>query len=392
MSTEISTKCVHIPAEMDLKDVYGAMSYPIYQSATFAHPGVGQSTGYDYTRASNPTREYLERTVAALENGTDALAFTTGMAAITLLMEIFKPGDHLIIDSDLYGGSIRLFQYVSEKNGLKFTKVNSSLGEVEAAIRPETVAVFLETPSNPTMRVTDLGELSGITKAHNLLLIVENTFLSPYIQNPLDLGADVVVHSGTKYLGGHNDTLAGFLVTKDTEIAEKLRFLQKTTGATLAPFDSFLITRGIKTLAVRMDRSNDNAGRIAAWLRERSEVTKVYYPGFEDHPGYGIMKKQARGFGAMISFELKEKAFALVLLECVNVISYAESLGGVESLLTYPYTQTHADVPEEERIANGITDRLLRMSVGIEDINDLIADLEQAFETASEVTYAGTKS
>lgn len=383
MSADISTKCVHNSYEGELKDRYGSMSYPIYQAATFAHPGVGQSTGYDYSRASNPTREYLERTVAALENGTDALAFSSGMAAIHLLMELFSPGDHIIVDSDLYGGSIRLFNYINEKNGISFTKVNCSLGETEGAIRENTKAIFLETPSNPTMRVTDLAKTAELAHDHGLWLIVDNTFLSPYLQNPLDLGADIVVHSGTKYLGGHNDTLAGFLITADKAIGEKLRFLQKTTGAVLPPFDSFLIERGIKTLGVRMDRAQQNAMAIAKWLKAREEVTEVYYPGFEEHPGYEIMKKQARGYGAMISFELISKEFALSLLEKIHIISYAESLGGVESLLTYPYTQTHADVPEEERIANGINERLLRMSVGIEAEQDLIEDLEQAFAAAS---------
>ncbi|MCR5477044.1 MAG: PLP-dependent aspartate aminotransferase family protein [Lachnospiraceae bacterium] len=386
MSTEFATRCIHIPEERSLKDRYGAMTYPIYQTATFAHPGVGQSTGYDYSRSGNPTRDQVERIVASLEGAADALGFSTGMAAIALLMEIFRPGDHLVIDSDLYGGSTRLFSRIGEKNGLRFTKVNCSLNEVEAAILPETKAVFLETPSNPTMRITDLTSVSEVAKRRGLLLIVDNTFLSPYFQNPLELGADVVVHSGTKYLGGHNDTLAGFLAVKDPELAAQLRFLQKTTGATLAPFDSFLIARGIKTLPLRMRQAQENALAIADWLQGRPEVTKVYYPGLPTHPGHEILKSQARGFGAMISFETETKEFALRVLEEIRLISYAESLGGVETLLTYPLTQTHADVPEEERLKNGITDRLLRMSVGVEDVRDLIADLEQAFAAAGEKT------
>ncbi|MBR6381855.1 MAG: PLP-dependent transferase [Lachnospiraceae bacterium] len=388
MSTEFATRCIHIPEERALKDRYGAMTYPIYQTATFAHPGVGKSTGYDYSRSGNPTRDQAERIVASLEGAADALGFSSGMAAISLLMELFRPGDHLVIDSDLYGGSTRLFSRVGEKNGLSFTKVNCSQNEVEAAIRPETKAVFLETPSNPTMRITDLTAVSEVAKRCGLLLIVDNTFLSPYFQNPLELGADVVVHSGTKYLGGHNDTLAGFLAVKDPELAAQLRFLQKTTGATLAPFDSFLIARGIKTLPLRMRQAQENALAIAAWLKGRPEVTKVYYPGLPEHPGHEIIKKQARGFGAMISFETETKEFALRVLEKIRLISYAESLGGVETLLTYPLTQTHADVPEEERLANGITDRLLRMSVGVEDVRDLIADLEQAFGAAGQETNA----
>lgn len=269
MAREIETKCIHLEEAEGALNHFGAMAYPIYQSATYAHPGVGQSTGYDYSRLQNPTREHLEKTVASLENGIDALAFSSGMAAITLMMELFKPGDHLIVDADLYGGSIRLFNHVSEKNRIEFSSVDCHNENVAAYIRENTKAVYIETPTNPMMNVTDIKALAEITKKHNILLIVDNTFLSPYFQNPLDLGADIVVHSGTKYLGGHNDTLAGFLVTNREDISERFRFLIKTTGAGLAPFDCFLIQRGIKTLGVRMDRAQENAIEIAKWLKEQ---------------------------------------------------------------------------------------------------------------------------
>lgn len=379
MAREIETRCLHLEEEEGRSDNYGAISYPIYQTATYAHPGVGKSTGYDYTRQQNPTKEHLEKTVASLESGIDALALSTGMAAITLMMELFEPGDHLIVDSDLYGGSIRLFHNISEKNGVSFSNIDCYRENVETYINENTKAVYIETPTNPMMNVTDIAELAKITKKHNILLIVDNTFLSPYFQNPLLLGADLVVHSGSKYLGGHNDTLAGFLVTNREDISERLRFLIKTTGAGLAPFDCFLIQRGIKTLGIRMEKAQENAVQIAGWLSGQKAVTKVIYPGLAEHPGHEIMKKQARGFGAMITFQLESKDFALAVLEKVRMIKFAESLGGVETLITYPVTQTHADVPSEIRERNGITDSTLRLSVGIENSKDLLEELEQVF-------------
>ena len=349
MKYGIDTRCQHL-ADDNKDEIYGAISYPIYQSATFARDRVGGGSGYDYSRLQNPTREHLEKIVASLEEGIDALAFSTGMAAITALMEIFKPGDHIIIDEDLYGGSIRLFHSIK--------------------------AIYAETPTNPMMRVSDLEELSKKAKKHELLLIVDNTFLSPYFQNPLKLGADIVVHSGTKYLGGHNDTLAGFLITNREDIQEQLRFIIKTTGATLAPMDSWLILRGIKTLGVRMDRAQENALKIAHFLEKQEYVTRVLYPGLESHPGYELMKKQARGFGSILTFEVDSKERAYHILENVKLIQFAESLGGTETLITYPITQTHADLSREELDRNGITDRILRLSVGIEGAEDLIADLE----------------
>lgn len=379
MESGLNTKCLHLEDEENHCNHYGSISFPIYQTATYAHPGVGQSTGFDYSRLQNPTREQLEKIVAQLENGIDAFALSTGMAAISLLFEIFNPGDHIIAEADLYGGSIRLFNNVSQKNNYEFTYLNCSRDDIEAAIKENTKAIFIETPTNPMMSVSDIAKISEIAKRHGLLLIVDNTFLSPYFQNPLTLGADIVIHSGTKFLGGHNDTLAGFIVTNNEAVKEKLRFLIKTTGAGLAPFDCWLILRGIKTLGVRMERAQQNALEIAEWLKNQKHVTKVFYPGLKDHPGYDIMKKQARGFGSMLTFYVDSKENALKILEKVQVIQYAESLGGVETLITYPTTQTHADVPEEVRLQNGITDATLRLSVGIEDAKDLIRDFEQAF-------------
>lgn len=380
MSRGINTRCLHLEETEGKTDNYGALSFPIYQTATYAHPGVGQSTGYDYSRLQNPTREHLEKIVCSLEGGVDAFALSTGMAAITLLFELFKPGDHIITESDLYGGSIRLFDNVSVKNGLIFTHLNCSSDDVEAAVRENTRAIYLETPTNPMMNVSDISKIASIARKHDLILIVDNTFLTPYFQNPLQLGADVVIHSGTKFLGGHNDTLAGFIVTSSETIAEKLRFLIKTTGSGLAPFDSWLLIRGIKTLGIRMERAASNAIRIAEFLKTRKEVTKVFYPGLPEHPGYEIMKKQSKGFGAMLTFNVDSREHALKILSEVKMIKFAESLGGTETLITYPTTQTHADVPEEVRLRNGITPCTLRVSVGIEDPEDLIAELKDVFE------------
>lgn len=380
MGYHIETKCLHLEEDKNSCDKSGAVSFPIYQTATFAHAGVGENTGYDYSRLQNPTREHLEKIVAELEKGMDAVAFSSGMAAISALMEIFKPGDHLIVDEDLYGGSVRLFHHISEKNGIHITAVNLSYENAEDYITKQTKAIYVETPTNPMMNVADIKKLSQIAKRHDLLLIVDNTFLSPYFQNPLDLGADLVVHSGTKYLGGHNDTLAGFVVASTKELAEKIRFIVKTTGAGLAPFDSWLILRGIKTLALRMERAQANAIRLAHWLENQHKVRRVIYPGLPSHPGHEIMKKQSRGFGAMLTFEVDSQETARQILDKVKLIIFAESLGGTETLITYPITQTHADVPNDLLAKNGITKCVLRLSVGIEEVEDLIKDLQQAFE------------
>ena len=376
-----ATKCVHGDRDKVFSDPTGAISVPIYQSATFVHPEVGKSTGYDYSRLQNPTRAQLERVVASLEGAADALAFSSGMAAIAALTELFRPGDHLITETDLYGGSIRLFHHVCEKNGITFSRVDCSKDNIEEYINEKTKAIFLETPTNPMMKVTDIRKVAKIAQRHGLLLIVDNTFLSPYFQRPLELGADIVIHSGTKFLGGHNDTLAGFIIVKSEELSKQLRFLAKTVGSGLAPFDSWLILRGIKTLPVRLEKAQKNAQAIVAWLQKNPKVTKVYYPGISGTEGYEVCKRQASGFGAMLTFEVESKELALHVLKQTKLISFAESLGGTETLLTYPITQTHADVPEAERLANGITDRVLRLSAGIEDEHDLIADLEQAFQT-----------
>jgi len=373
---DISTICVHGCKKKF--DTTGAVAVPIFASATFAHPGVGQSTGFDYSRSLNPTNVHLEDTVAALEGGSDAIAFSSGMAAVSALMELFSPGDHIIASDDLYGGTFRLFLHISQKNGVKVSYA-STLKDVEKEIIPATKAIFIETPSNPMMRVTDMAAVAAIAQKHKLLFIVDNTFLTPYFQKPFSHGADIVLHSGTKYLGGHNDTLSGLLVVKDSVLTEKLRFIVKTTGACLSSFDSFLIIRGIKTLAVRMERQQETALKIVHWLLEQSAIKNVYYPGLKEHPDYEISCRQTSGFGGMISFSVRDGQTAEKVLESVKVIKYAESLGGVESLITYPMLQTHADLPENERNARGINECLLRLSVGLEAADDLIADLKQSF-------------
>jgi len=372
---DISTICIH-GCEKKF-DTTGAVATPIFASATFAHPGVGQSTGFDYSRSLNPTNVHLEDTIAALEGGSNAIAFSSGMAAVSALMELFSPGDHIISSNDLYGGTFRLFSHISQKNGVNFSYA-ATLKDMESLITPSTKAVFIETPSNPMMLVIDIAAVAAIAQKHKLLFIVDNTFLTPYFQRPFSMGADIVLHSGTKYLGGHNDTLAGMLVVKNDELLEKLRFIAKTTGACLSPFDGFLIIRGIKTLAIRMERQQETAQKIVSWLLGQNAVKKVYYPGLKDHPDYEISLRQTSGFGGMLSFSVRDEQTATKILESVKVIKYAESLGGVESLITYPMLQTHADLPESDRNARGIDECLLRLSVGLESADDLIADLKQA--------------
>lgn len=381
MDTGIATKCIYGNHEKFEGDRTGAISFPIYQTATYAHPAVGQSTGYDYSRLQNPTREQLEKIVASLEGGLDALAFSSGMAAITTLMEIFKPGDHIISEADLYGGSIRLFDHINQKNGIEFSRINFAEEDPENYIKENTKAIYIETPTNPMMNVIDIRKTAELAKKHNLLLIVDNTFLSPYFQRPFELGADIILHSGTKFLSGHNDTLVGFIVVNTPELSEKLRYIIKTTGAGLAPFDSWLVLRGIKTLPIRMEKAQENAQAIVEFLLQEKKVKNVYYPGIPGTNNYEVCKSQASGFGSMLTFEVESKALALHILESLKLIPFAESLGGVETLITYPTTQTHADVPEEIRIKNGITDSVLRLSAGIEDKKDLIADLKQAIDS-----------
>lgn len=374
---EFETLCLH--ADGNRKDEWGTLSMPICQSATFVHKSVDSPAEFSYSRLSNPTRAHLEHTVAALENGAAAFAFSSGMAALTTLMKIFSPPAHIIASEDLYGGSLRLFRNVNAHEGFSFDFVDPADTEkVRARIRPETKAIFIETPSNPLMRIADIAALAALARERGILLVVDNTFLTPYYQRPLELGADIVLHSGTKYLGGHNDTLAGFLVAKTSALAERIAYAAKTIGACLAPFDCFLIERGIKTLPVRMDRISENTRRIAEWLRTAPRVRKTYYAGFPDSLGYGVSVRQASGFGGMISIEVESRELAEQVLRKVRVFQYAESLGGTDSLITYPIRQTHADVPAEEREARGINDRFLRISVGIENVKDLIADLENA--------------
>ena len=314
MDTGIATKCIYGNHEKFEGDRTGAISFPIYQTATYAHPAVGQSTGYDYSRLQNPTREQLEKIVASLEGGLDALAFSSGMAAITTLMEIFKPGDHVVSEADLYGGSIRLFDHINQKNGIEFSRINFAEEDPENYIKENTKAIYIETPTNPMMNVIDIRKTAELAKKHNLLLIVDNTFLSPYFQRPFELGADIILHSGTKFLSGHNDTLAGFIVVNTPELSEKLRYIIKTTGAGLAPFDSWLVLRGIKTLPIRMEKAQENAQAIVEFLLQEKKVKNVYYPGIPGTNNYEVCKSQASGFGSMLTFEVKSNALALHIL------------------------------------------------------------------------------
>ncbi|MDR3248000.1 MAG: PLP-dependent aspartate aminotransferase family protein, partial [Treponema sp.] len=344
-------------------------------------------TGFDYSRVVNPTRAELEKTLARLEGGNYGLAFSTGMGAISTLIKLFKPGDHILVSEDLYGGTYRLFNDYYRHYGFSFSWIDTSdVDKLKAGIKPETRAIFIETPSNPMMKVTDIRLCAELIHRKGGILAVDNTFLSPYFQNPLALGADIVVHSGTKYLAGHNDTLSGFLVHSREDLEEPLRNIQKSEGATLSPFDSWLTLRGIKTLALRMEKHEQNARKIAAWLREQDCVEKVFYAGFEDHPQYTLSRSQARGNGGMISFYLKNKEDVAVILRSVSLVLFAESLGGVESLITYPLVQTHSAIPEEMRLSAGVNDRLMRLSVGIENVEDLIADLDAAFKQCKKRT------
>lgn len=359
--------------------ITGAVSFPIFQTATFRHRAFGVSTGYDYTRLQNPTRQELERTMAILEEGAEAFAFSSGQAANMSVFGMLKPGDHVILSDDIYGGTFRIGEDIFSELNCEFTYVDlRDLDNLTAAIRPSTRMVFMETPTNPMMKVADIQKVAEITRRENLVFVVDNTFLTPYFQKPLLLGADIVVHSATKYLCGHNDVIAGIVIVKDEKYIDHFRLQLKSRGNGLAPFDSWLLLRGIKTLSLRMQKHDANARVVAEWLRKHPKVKKVYYAGFEDHEGYEISQKQCTGFGGMISFELDSVDTAMQLLSDVKMILFAESLGGTETLITYPLTQTHESIPEDIRQKLGINEKFIRISIGIEDVNDIIADLEQA--------------
>ena len=378
MSRKFDTRCIHGGESHAYEDPIRALSFPIYQTATFAHSVIGHEQ-FNYTRQDNPTRLRAEEILASLEGAVQAVAFASGMAAVAALVELLSPGDHILCSDDLYGGVTRLFNNICRKNALIVSFVDTTDTEAVArAIRPETKLLYIETPSNPTMRVTDIRACAALAHENGALLAVDNTFLTPVFQRPIELGADVVVHSGTKYLAGHNDTIAGFLALADPALAEKIRLIGKSVGNMLSPFDSWLVLRGMKTLSIRMERAQESALKIVAALRNMPRVSEVYYIGLEDHPGYAVNARQTGGSGAMISFRVDSETTARNALQRVRLITFAESLGGAESLITYPITQTHNDVPHEQRARLGIDERLLRLSVGLEDADDLIEDLSQA--------------
>jgi cystathionine gamma-lyase/cystathionine beta-lyase/cystathionine gamma-lyase/homocysteine desulfhydrase len=373
-----ATDCIH--AGQEPEPVTGAVTYPIFQTSTYVQPELGKNKGYEYARTKNPTRSVLEANLAALEGGKHAHCFASGMSATDTVFRLLKSGDHVVAGENMYGGSYRLFSKVCEKFGLQFTYVDTACVEkVRAALRPNTRIVFLETPTNPMMTVTDIAACAAAAHEGGALVVVDNTFCSPYLQRPIELGADIVVHSTTKFLNGHSDSVGGVVISNDDAVAEQIGFLQNAVGAILSPFDSWLILRGVKTLAVRMKQHEENGRAMAAYLSAQPKVFKVYYPGLPDHPQHELATRQMRGFGAMISFELGSLENAKKFLDRVRLCSLGESLGGVETLISHPETMTHASVPIETRTRLGITPGLVRISVGIEDIDDLIADVENAF-------------
>lgn len=376
---KVATTYIHAGTEPDPST--GAIMTPVYQTSTYVQEAPGVNKGYEYARSQNPTRTALEKAFAIIENAEFALAFSSGVASTDAVIKLLQPGDEVISANDMYGGTYRLFSKVFEKFGIRFIYVDTSKTEnVEKAITNKTKLVWLETPTNPLMNISDITGIASLTKPKNILLAVDNTFASPYLQNPISLGADIVMHSVTKYLGGHSDVIQGALMMNDPELRDKLYFIQKSCGAVPGPMDCFLVLRGIKTLHVRMKAHCENGARIAHWLRQHPKVGKVYWPGFEDHPGYAVAKKQMRDFGGMISFELKNDSLeeANRVLSSTKLFSLAESLGGVESLINHPSSMTHASIPREERIKNKLHDSLIRLSVGIEDADDLIEDLDKA--------------
>ncbi|RYZ21984.1 MAG: cystathionine gamma-synthase [Chitinophagaceae bacterium] len=375
----IGTKFIHAGAEPD--PTTGAIMTPIYQTSTYVQSAPAEHKGYEYARSQNPTRTALEAAYAAIENGKFGLAFSSGVAATDAVIKLLNPGDEVICGNDLYGGTYRLFTKVFARFGITFHYVNMQDAEnIRPLINERTKLIWAETPTNPLMNITDIAAVAAIAKERGILFCVDNTFASPYLQNPLDLGADIVMHSATKYLGGHSDVIQGALMMNDAALREQLYFIQKSCGAVPGPQDCFLVLRGIKTLHVRMQRHCENGAKVAHWLRQHPKVARVYWPGFEDHPNHAIAKKQMRDFGGMISFELKNDSVDEVkrVLSNTHVFSLAESLGGIESLINHPASMTHASIPREERIKNGLSDALIRLSVGIEDVEDIIEDLNQA--------------
>jgi len=376
---KIATRFIHAGTEPDPST--GAIMTPIYQTSTYVQEAPGVNKGFEYARSQNPTRKALEEALAVIENGKFGLAFSSGVAATDAVIKLLAPGDEVIAGNDMYGGTFRLFSKIFEKFGIKFLYIDlSNPDQVTKSITAKTKLIWVETPTNPLMNIADIAAIAEIAKKAGALLCVDNTFASPYLQNPLDLGADIVMHSSTKYLGGHSDVIQGALVMNDAALREKLYFIQKSCGAVPGPMDCFLVLRGIKTLHVRMQAHCANGEKIAHWLRAHPKVGKVYWPGFEDAPGHTIAKKQMRGFGGMISFTLKDENMdkAMKLLSSTKLFSLAESLGGVESLINHPASMTHASIPREERIKNGLSDSLIRLSIGIEDADDLISDLQKA--------------
>ncbi len=376
---KLATKYIHAGTEPDPST--GAIMTPIYQTSTYVQEAPGVNKGYEYARSQNPTRKALEDAYAQIENGKFGLAFSSGVAATDAVIKLLSPGDQVIAANDMYGGTYRMFTKIFSKYGIVFTYVDTTdPANIEKALTPQTKLIWIETPTNPLMNITDIAAVAAITKKAKALLCVDNTFASPYLQNPLDLGADIVMHSATKYLGGHSDVIQGCLVMNDAGLREQLYFIQKSCGAVPGPMDCFLVLRGIKTLHIRMQRHCENGEKIARFLRNHPKVGKVYWCGFEDHPNYTIAEKQMRGFGGMMSFELKDDSAENVkrVLSSTRIFALAESLGGVESLINHPASMTHASIPREERIKNGLSDSLIRLSVGIEDADDLVEDINQA--------------
>ena len=376
---KFGTKAIHAGVQPD--PATGAIMTPIYQTSTYVQDGVGNHKGYEYSRTQNPTRHALEKNIAAIENGKYGACFGSGLAAIDCVIKMLNPGDEVISTNDLYGGSYRIFRTIFEKYGIVFHFVDmQNTSEVERVLNKNTKVIWVETPTNPMMNIIDIAAMSIIAKKTGALLCVDNTFATPYLQTPLDLGADIVMHSVTKYLGGHSDVIMGALVTSDENIATEMYRIQNSSGAVTGPMDSFLVLRGIKTLHLRMQRHCENGEKIARFLKTSAKIEKVYWPGFEDHPNHSIAKQQMRGFGGMISFTLKGNNLedALAIVKKVSLFALAESLGGVESLIGHPATMTHASIPKEVREKSGVVDSLIRLSVGVEDADDLIDDLKQA--------------